>query len=365
MTDELFGSVAPVFKIGGEVRGELARDLERLEIADSTEGLRTLSLRLVAQGPHGNDQEEKLLFLDGELLDFGSELEVSLGPGDAARTVFKGRVSALSAEFVEGKEPRVVVMAEDMLMKLRMTRRMKTYEKMTDAQIAEDVATANELGADVAADGPRYAVVQQWNQSDLAFLRDRARLLQAEVWFENDKVCFKTRGNRKATALTLVQGRDLVDVQVRADLAHQRGRVVVSGYDASARDRIDDDADGSAVRAEVATGRTGPQVLAQAIPGGERVSYRVRENPLQSGEATAWAKAEMLRRARAFVTVTGTTNGSPDMAVGSRLKLDRVGAPFDGDGYYVTRLCHTYDLQHGHRTHFDAERATVNQGGGR
>ena len=31
-------------------------------------------------------------------------------------------------------------------------------------------------------DGPRYDVVQQLNQSDLAFLRERARLVQAELW---------------------------------------------------------------------------------------------------------------------------------------------------------------------------------------
>jgi phage protein D len=94
---------------------------------------------------------------------------------------------------------------------------------------------------------------------------------------------------------------------------------------------------------------------------GERVSYRLRETPLQSGEATAWAKAEMLRRCRGFVTVVGTTSGTPDMVVGSKLTLDRVGASFNGNGYYVTRVCHTYDLIHGHRTHFEAERATVNE----
>ena len=35
------------------------------------------------------------------------------------------------------------------------------------------------------------------------------------------------------------------------------------------------------------------------------------------------------------------------MVVGSRLTLERVGAPFEGDGYYVTRVRHTYDLAHG------------------
>src|SRR5262249_30767976 len=107
---------------------------------------------------------------------------------------------------------------------------------------------------------------------------------------------------------------------------------------------------------EISGGRTGPDVLQRAF--GERVSFRVREVPLTSGEARAWARAEMLRRARGFVRVSGTTRGSPDMIVGSKLTLERVGGPFSGDGYYVTRVCHTYG-SHGHRTTFEAERPTL------
>jgi hypothetical protein len=69
----------------------------------------------------------------------------------------------------------------------------------------------------------------------------------------------------------------------------------------------------------------------------------------------------MLRRARRFVTVIGTTRGTPDMVVGSRLSLREVGAPFEGSGYYVTRIRHTVDLVRGLRTYFEAERATVNE----
>ncbi len=49
------------------------------------------------------------------------------------------------------------------------------------------------------------------------------------------------------------------------------------------------------------------------------------------------------------------------MVVGSRLTLQQVGTPFDGEGYYVTRLRHTFDLVHGFRTRFEAERATINE----
>jgi phage protein D len=361
MTDR-FASVAPVFKVDGTVKGELARDLIRLEIEEDTGGLRTLTARFTAQGPQPGAVQEQLLYLDGAILDFGKPLEVSIGAPGEARTVFKGLLSGLEADFREGAEPEVVAFAEDALMKLRMTRRMRTYEQQSDAQIAEALAAEHGLGADTAADGPTYDIVQQWNQSDLAFLRERARLLQAELWLDEDTLCFKTRGNRKGTALTLVRGNDLVDVALRADLAHQRTAVKVSGYDASRRDVIEEEAGPEAVQGEAAGGRTGPATLQRAF--GERVSHRVRQGPLVAAEATAWARAEMLRRCRRFVTVVGTTQGTPDLAVGSTLTLQRVGRPFEGEGYYVTRMRHTYDLdpRTGYRTCFEAERATVNEG---
>ena len=358
MTD-LLATTAPVFKVDGSVRGELARDVSRLEIDEATDGMKTLVLRLVAQGPVANAPEQQQLYLDGKIVDFGKRLEVAIGQGSSARIVFAGAISAIEALFAEGSEPHVVVYAEDRLMDLRMTRRMKTWEDMSDADIAAAIAALHGLAADATAAGPSYKVVQQWNQSDLAFLRERARLIQAELWLEDDHLKFKSRSQRGGTAITLVQGRDLIDVQLRADLAHQRSKVEASGYDADAAEAIAQAAGAEAIAAEIAGGRSGPAVLQQAF--GERVSYRVRAAPLAADEATAWARAEMLRRSRSFVTVIGTTGGTPDMTVGSALTLDRVGAPFDGAGYYVVRVCHTYDLAHGHRTHFEAQRASLNE----
>ena len=356
---ETFASVAPVFKVDGDVKREIARDVSRLEITEATDGMRSLVLRLIAEGPQAGASEEQQLYLDGQVIDFGKLLEVSIGPADDARVVFTGPISGIEAAFTEGADPYVTVFAEDKLMSLRMVRRMKTYENMSDGDIAQAIAGEHGLGADVAADGPTYKVVQQWNQSDLAFLRERARLIQAELWLADDTLHFASRGNRSGTAITLVQGDELIDVQLRADLSHQRTKVKVSGYDAQARDKIDEEAGADAVQGDVTGGRTGVAILGQAF--GERVSYRVRTDPLVSSEARAWARAEMLRRARGFVTVVGTTVGTPDMVVGSRLTLQQVGAAFSGGGYYVTRVCHTYDLTDGHRTHFEAERATVSE----
>ncbi len=360
MTEALLTQTSPIFEIEGEVKGELTRDVLRLEIEETTAGLKTLSLRLTAQGAAGRSPEQHQLYLDGSIVDFGKKISVVLGAPPAAHTVFTGWISALQAEFEEGQPPEATLFAEDKLMKLRMTRRMKTYENMSDADIATAIAAEHGLTPEVAADGPSYDRVQQWNMSDLAFLRERARKIQAEVWVEEETLHFKTRSRRNATALTLVQGNHLIKLCARADLAHQRTKVKVSGYDASRREMIEEEASEDAILAEVAEGLTGVSVLERAF--GERISYRVREAPLISGEAADWARAEMLRRARGFVTVTGVTRGSAQMVVGSRLTLERTGHPFEGGGYYVTRVCHTYDLQSGFRTHFEAERATIQEG---
>jgi phage protein D len=360
MTSALFESAVPVFQVDDAIKGELARDLRRLEVEETTSGLKTLSARLVGHGPRQGASQEVQLYLDGAILDFGKKLKVALGPEGDQRTVFEGFISALESSFRDGEDPEVVVFAEDRLMRLRMTRRMKTYENVTDADIVQAIASEHGMQAHTDADGPTYDVVQQWNLSDLAFLRERARLLQAEIWFQDDAIYFMTRNKRTATALTLVQGNELIQLDARADLAHQRTSVKLAGYDAAQRDGIEEEAASDAIDAEISGGRTGPAVLEQAF--GERISYRVRDVPLADGEARAWARAEMVRRARAFVTVSGVTRGSPDMVVGSALTLQRVGHPFEGAGYYVTWVLQTYDLTNGHRTRFAAERPTVQEG---
>jgi len=352
-----YAGSAPVFDVGGSHAGELARDVLRVDIAEDTRGLRTFVGHFHAVGPQSDGSTEQLQYLDRSLLDFGKTLTVTLGPPDQQRQVFDGRISAIEVGFAEGGPPLVTVYAEDALMKLRMTRRSKTWENLSDAGIAQELAKEHQLTAQADADGPTYSVVQQWNQSDLAFLRDRAALVGAEVWAQGSELGFKTRTKRTGPEVTLVQGGSLIDVQLRADLAHQRDTVVVSGFDQDAVDKFESEAPASVVSGEVTAGRTGVDLLAPAL--GARAGAWARLAPAASAQARAWAEADLLRRARGFVTVEGVTAGSPDLGVGGRLTLERVGPMFEGAGYYATSVHHSFDLTVGFRTRFTAERATV------
>lgn len=356
----LYASAAPVVKVDGTRQPDLARDLLRLDVEECTDGLRTLTLHVVASAARAAPTTDVVEYLDGAVLDFGKKLEVSMGPAGNEKIVFQGLVSALEVSFEEGDVPHVSAFAEDELMKLRMTQRSATYRNVTDADVARTIAGRHSLRPDVNADGPTYDVVQQLNQSDLEFLRDRARRVNAELWALDGTLHFATRDQRPGTEITLTQGSNLLGVSARADLAHQCTAVSVSGYDAQRRDQVDVEAPASTVAAEANGGHTGPQTLTRAfsdLPG-----RQVRMVPFVDSEARAFAKAEMLRRARSFVTVRGTTNGTPEMVVGSKVRFVRLGKPFDGAGYHVTRFHHAYDLMKGHRTAFEAERPNVNEG---
>jgi phage protein D len=359
MIEAPLATVSPVFTVDGALTPDLARDCVRLQVCEGVAGLKTLEAHFLAVDSAATGPHALLRHLDGTTIDLGRIVEVALGSDTAQRRVFDGALSGIELVLDDGRPPVVVALAEDALMRLRMTRRLRTYTGVTDAEIAEVIAREHGLRADTSADGPRYDVVQQFNQSDLAFLRERARLVRAELWCTGRTLHFRGRHDRQATEVTLVRGRDLLSVRLLADLAHQRSEVAVTGYDAAGMRAIDERAGPDVVEAEVTGGRTGARLVARAL--GESTTLRVREAALTAEEASAWARAEMLRRGRRFVTVTGTTNGSPDLVVGSRVTLELVGAPFEGAGYYITRVRHTFDLRHGFRTRFEAERATLNE----
>lgn len=359
MTELPVSATSPVFLVGGQLVRDLARDCIRLDVREGVEGMRRLEACFLAVGAGATGPSAQLLHIDGSTVALGSELKVAIGATAQQRYVFEGTVSAVELVLEDGSPPTVVVLAEDALMKLRMSRRMRSWLSVSDADLARSLAEEHGLQAEVDAPGPTYDVVQQLNQSDLAFLRERARLVQAELWATGQTLHFASRTARQGTELTLVLHRDLLSVRLTADLSAQRSEVHVTGYDAGQKEVIDERAGSDTIAAETTGSRTGPSLVERVF--GSATSLRVREAALAADEAQAWARAEMLRRSRGFVIANGQTNGSPDLVVGSRLTLSGVGQVFEGAGYYTTAVRHTFDRAHGFRSRFQAERAVLNE----
>src|SRR5207248_6400409 len=138
---------------------------------------------------------------------------------------------ALEGSFPEGAPPLITILAEDRFQDLRMTRRTRSFENVSDTDVIRHITSDHGFTDDVSADGPTYKILAQVNQSDLAFMRERARSINAELWVEDTKLFAKSRTDRAGMAIDLAYGNKLFSFSVRADLAHQCTEVGVAGWD--------------------------------------------------------------------------------------------------------------------------------------
>jgi phage protein D len=350
-TSQGFYSARPTIILDGQINTELGGGLLTLLVEETTAGLYRCEATFSNWGSTGGGVG--FLYLDRRLLDFGKRLTIRMGKGKAEAQVFEGRIMGLEARYPKMRPPEISVLAEDRFQELRMTRRTRTFENIDDRQVMEQVASEQGLQASVDVDGPTYQVLAQVNQSDLAFLRERARAIDAEVWLEDGTLHGQKRNRRNAGKVTLTYGQGLKEFSVLADLAHQRTSLVVSGWDVDSKSGLFFEADETALGGELQGRGSGSKVLLNAL--GKRVERLVHLVPQDAKEAQVLAEARYRAMARRFITGSGLAEGDGRIQVGAKLELKGLGDLFDGD-YYATETRHTFDWKHGYRTQFYVER---------
>ena len=146
-TDAIF-SARPKVYVGGENQPPLEQGLSRLEIVETIRGLYRCEAEFINWG-EGNGSPD-FLYFDRKLLDFGKTFTVKLD----ADVLFDGRIMALEGSYPEGAPPNITVLIEDRFQDLRMTRRTRSFEDVTDADVAGRIASDHGLTTDVSADQP-------------------------------------------------------------------------------------------------------------------------------------------------------------------------------------------------------------------
>lgn len=345
----------PAFLVDGEEVSGLSEGLLSLSITESTDGLFCCEACFGNWGPTSDGVG--FLYFERDVLEFGKSFRVEMGDGDTRAPVFEGRIMALEGRFPRRNPPELQVLADDRCQDLRMTRRTRAFEDVNDADVFEQIAGEHGLRAEIDVDGPDYRTLAQVNQSDLAFLRERARAIDAEVWVESDALFAQARGRRRAAAeVSLTYGRGLREIEITADLANQRTAVAVSGWDVSAKESITETAAESAIGSELNGGTSGASVLSDAF--GDRPEQIVHSVPLTGSEAMAVAEASYRTLARRFLCGEAVVEGDARIKVASHVVLGGLGPLFDGI-YYVTRVCHTFDGKNGFLSRMSIERPGI------
>lgn len=348
----VFYAARPTLTVAGREEAELAVAVNSLVVTETSGGLYTLEATFGNWGTHQGDVG--FLYFDRQLLEFGAELSVDLGGGESRATVFSGRISAIEGRFPTELPPEILVLAEDRLFDLRMTRRTRSFENVTTSDVVDQIAQAHGLQADADIDPITYATVVQLNQSDLAFLRDLARAVDAEIWVDGQTLKMQARSRRPGDELSLVYGQTLQQFSVVADLAHQCTRVLVSGWDIDSKQEIEEVAEVGILSSELDGGTSGGSILQEKFEA--RTDHLVHHVPLTSAEALSLAEARLRTVSRRFLTGKAVAEGDGRIRVGARVSLSELGPLFNGS-YYVCEAQHIFDAKSGYRTRFSVERS--------
>lgn len=345
----------PGIKIDGQIQTSLSDlQLQSLLVEEGVLGLFRCEADFVNWGP--KDNSVGFLFFDRKLIDFGKPLAIEFGPPGGTSPVFAGRITGIEAAYPPYRAPEMIILAEDRFQDLRMERRTRSFENVTDEDVIRQIASQHGLTPQIDVDGPNHRVLAQVNQSDLAFLRERAAAVDADLWVDNDALHVQARARRNAGSTSFTYGQNLIEFTVLADLAHQRTSVRVSGWDVSGKTAIDEEAGESLISGELDGKRSGSSVLAQALS--QRKERIATSMPLSSAEAQKIAAAHYRNRARGFLRGSGVVDGNAKLRVGSKVDLKGLGPFFDGR-YAVTLARHTFTLSDGYRTTFEVERPGI------
>jgi phage protein D len=289
------------------------------------------------------------LYFDRTIVDFGKQFSVKFG----SETVFDGRITGLEAHFPEASPPQINVLAEDRFQDLRMTRRTRTFLNMSDADVISQIASEHGLSPNINMTGPAYKVLAQVNQSDLAFLRERARSFDAELWMEGSTLHAQSRANRNHGTLRMTYGSELKEFAVAADLAGQRTSLNVCGWDVAGKSPLTYEASDSVISSELNGDVSGASILSDVF--GQRKESIVHTVPLNSQDVQKEAEAYFRMSARRFVVGRGVAQADSRLRVGGYADLQGLGPLFDGK-YYLSEVRHLFDGVRGIRTEFTAER---------
>ena len=301
-----------------------------------------------------HDPEFELI--DRGPFDLTQEVEIAAETSDGTWvTLIKGEITALEPAFQEGMIAQLVVRGYDRSHRLYREQRSAAHLNTKDSDLAQEIASRAGLQAEVESTATVYDHIYQHNQSDLAFLQERAWRIGYECFVEEGKLHFH-RPRTQERGATLTWGDDLLTFRPRMNLAEQVDEVVVRGWSVARKEPIVGRAQQGELYPQIDEAQDGA-TWAQAFGSGKRAL--LDHSVASQAEADALAKARLDELSGAFVQAEGTAHRRPDIRAGKVITLNALGDRFSGT-YLVTNARHSYTAQ-GLKTTFAVHGARTGQ----
>lgn len=323
-------------------------DLQRVQVQEDLAAPNMFSLTLY----NWDDETLAHTWSDKTLFAPGRAITISLGYTDNLQPVMSGEITSLEPAFEAGTTPTLIVRGYDRRHRLLRQRHTRSFTNMKDSEIARKVALG--VGLRTNAKDTRIVLeyVLQHNQTDLAFLQQRAKRIGYELYVQDNTLHFHPPQLTAPRIVNLSLSQDIISFYPRLTTMSQVGQVTVRGWDVSRKTAIVSKAS-SGHNGQMGSGTTGPKAATRAFGSSDWV--QVSEPVSSKGEADQMAHGHYDELAMGYITGQATCYGRTDIKAGHVVNISGAGRNFSGH-YYVTNTTHTLRPGQGYQTQFTVKR---------
>jgi phage protein D len=355
---------APAFNVevnGARLQADISMNIQQVQVVSKSDTLDTFSLTIVNAFPNLRWTHTK----DADLFRESQSVKIKMGYVDDLKEMIEGEITTIKATFPESGTPTLAVEGHTLLHRLHGENKTRTFQKMTDKQIVEQIAADAKLEPQVEDTQIQYDYVMQPNQSDLDFLRERARRIHFEVLVQNKKLIFRKAKEGEGKKYTFLWAQTqksfgsnpntlpLKSFSPELNFFEAVTSVEHRAYDSMTKQSFVSKAGPSDQTSTMGGSQTGAQALSTRFQT-ERKSVSVREPFTTQEEGDQRAKADFNNKALNLIVGSAATIGVPDLRPGHVVELKGLGPRFDGS-YLVDELTHSISGS-GYQTSFKVKR---------
>ncbi len=281
----------------------------------------------------GSAPERDFPLSNDDMYKPGNPVEVQLGSGTDAETVFKGIIIKHGIKVQQNGPSLLIIEAKDEAVKLTGARKSKYFVNKTDYEIMTELATTPEK--DIEDTTFSHPQMVQYDATDWDFLLTRAEANSMLVLTDDNKLIAK-KPAVSASVFTATYGDNIWEFEADMDARRQFLSVGAAGWDYTQQQPAQAET-GTAEITE--NGNLSSDDLGAVIGANVVLNHtgHLTQDQLQDW-ANAYAMHNKLSKAVGRVRVDGTALVKPGMMI----TLDGVGDRFNGD-VFVSGVLHQYD----------------------
>ena len=358
---------APSFRIvvnGARIRADVSAEIEQVQVVSKPDTLDTFSFTIANPLPKMRWTHTD----DADLFREGSSVKIALGYVDDLQDMIEGEITQISPSFPQDGIPTVAIEGHTLFHRLQGTNNTRTFQSVSDKDIVEKIAQEANLQADAEDTQIQYDYVMQPNQTDLEFLRERARRLHFEILVQNKKLIFRKSQEQTSKTYTLVWAHAQMAVamdsntlplstfNLQMNASKPATSVETRSYDPMSKQAFVSKAGPSDQTSTMGGTQRAGNVSNDAFKRERKHVHVVTPFGSQS-ECDEHAKASYNNQAMGLVSGTAETIGVPDLRGGQIIALLGVGRRFEGD-YRIDEATHVIGGD-GYKTTLNVKRNSV------